>query len=276
MGVQRSGRAFAGTVSRVDDEALREIQRRNQAQYGRVADAYATSESHAGGDDLAWFAARARSVLPGLALDVACGGGFSTRALIAAGHRVVGTDITPESVIAARASTERALGWAVGAAEQLPVRTAAMSVVSCRIAPHHFGDIARFVDEVARVLAPGGMLLLVDTTVPEEDDLARWLDDVERLRDPSHGRSWPASRWRAVLRGSRLDVAETTLTRKRHPMEQWLARSGCVGDTAEEVRRRFREADAAARAAYRVEVEDDGTVAAYTDTKICVRATKPA
>ncbi len=260
----------------MDEDALREIQRRNQAQYGRVADAYATSESHAGGDDLAWFTARAGSVLPGLALDVACGGGFATRALIAAGHRVVGTDITPESVAAARATTERpALGWAVGAAEQLPVRTGSMNVVSCRIAPHHFGDIARFVDEVARVLAPGGMLLLVDTTVPEDEDLARWLDDVERLRDPSHGRSWPASRWRAVLRGSRLDVAESMLTRKRHDLEPWLTRSGCVGDTADEVRRRFREADADTRAAYRVEVEADGTVAAYTDTKLCLRATKP-
>ena len=260
----------------MDEDALRSIQRRNQDQYAKVADAYATSASHAGGDDLAWFSTRAASVLPGLALDIACGGGFATRALIAAGHRVLATDITRESVVAARGTTERpALGWAVGAAERLPVRTGSMAVVACRIAPHHFGDIARFVDEVARVLAPGGMFLLVDTTVPEEDDLARWLDDVERLRDPSHGRSWPPSRWRAVLRGSRLDVVETHLTRKRHELEPWLARSGCVGDDAERVRQRFRDASSDLRAAYRIEVDGD-TVHAYTDTKLCLRATKPA
>ena len=261
----------------MDDEALREVQRRNQEQYARVAEGYAVSESHAGGDDLEWFTGRARSVLPGLALDVACGGGFATRALIGAGHRVLATDITRESVVAARATTERpALGWAVGAAERLPVGTGSMNVVGCRIAPHHFADIARFVDEVARVLAPGGMLLLVDTTVPEDEGLARWLDDVERMRDPSHGRSWPVTRWRAVLRGSRLDVAETRLVRKRHELEPWLARSGCVGDQAEAVRARFRDASPETRAAYSVEVDADGTVAAYTDTKICLRAIKPA
>lgn len=260
----------------MDDDKLRSIQRRNTEQYARVAEAYATSESHAGGDDLAWFAARAAGLMPGLALDVACGGGFATRALLAAGHRVVATDLTPESVVAARDSTEQpALGWVVGAAERLPVRDASMAVVSCRIAPHHFGDVARFVDEVARVLSPGGVFLLVDTTVPEDEDLAQWLDDVERRRDPSHVRSWPVSRWNAVLRGSRLDVAETRLTRKRHPLEPWLARSGCVGAAADEVRSRFRDASDEARTAYRIEVDDDGTVVAYTDTKLCLRATKP-
>lgn len=243
---------------------------RNRAQYAAVAANYATSESHAGGDDLAWFSARAASVAPGRALDVACGGGFSTRALAAAGHAVLGTDLTPESVLAARAATDSPrVSWVAGAAERLPVRTASMNVVACRIAPHHFADPARFVDEAARVLVPGGMFLLVDTTVPEDESLAAWLDDVERRRDPSHGRSWPPSRWRAVVTGARLRVEETQAFRKRHELEPWLARSGCIGDAAEDVRRRFREAPDAMRHAYLI---DD---VSYTDTKLCLRATKP-
>jgi ubiquinone/menaquinone biosynthesis C-methylase UbiE len=244
--------------------------RRNREQYAAVAANYATSESHASGDDLAWFAARAASVAPGRALDVACGGGFSTRALAAAGHRVVATDLTPESVAAARATTDSArVAWAAGSAEQLPVRHGSMNVVGCRIAAHHFADPARFVDEVARVLVPGGLFLLVDTTVPEDEDVARWLDDVERRRDPSHGRSWPPSRWRAVLSGARLTVDETQQYRKRHPLEPWLARSGCTGDRAEEVRRTFAEAPDAMRKAYLIDADS------YTDTKLCLRATKP-
>jgi ubiquinone/menaquinone biosynthesis C-methylase UbiE len=243
--------------------------RRNREQYAAVATHYAVSPSHASGDDLAWFSARAESVAPGLALDVACGGGFSTRALAAAGHTVLATDLTPESIAAARAVTgSRRVSWVAGAAERLPVRTEAMNVVGCRIAPHHFADIARFVDEVTRVLAPGGMFLLVDTTVPEDVGLAGWLDDVERRRDPSHGTSWPPSRWRAVVSGARLHVDEVQLYRKRHPLEPWLARSGCVGDAAEDVRRRFREAPPDVKAAYLVDDES------YTDTKLCLRATK--
>ncbi len=255
----------------VDD--LDAIHRRNREQYAVVATNYATSESHASGDDLAWFTGRAASVAPTHALDVACGGGFSTRALAEAKHRVLATDLTLQSVQAAREVVDAAgVTWVVGAAERLPVAGRSVGVVGCRIAAHHFGSMAGFVDEAARVLVDGGLFLLVDTTVPEDDELAAWLDDVERLRDPSHGRSWSPNRWRAVLRGARFDVVEVTLTRKRHPIEQWLARSGCVGDAAEEVRRRFREAPAAARSAYDVEVDDDGTVRAYTDTKVCLRA----
>ena len=239
-----------------------------RAHWSAVAANYATSESHAGGDDLAWFAARAAAVPPGIAVDVACGGGFSTRALAAAGHRVLATDLTPESVAAARSVNEAPVGWAAGAAERLPVATASAGLVGCRIAPHHFADIAAFVDEVARVLAPGGTFLLVDTTVPLDEGLAAWLDDVERRRDPSHERSWPPSRWRAIVSGARLDVVETQLYRKRHEIEPWLARAGCTGDTAEEVREIFRTAPPAAREAYLI---DD---VSYTDTKLCLRATK--
>jgi len=240
----------------------------NRAQYGAVAANYATSESHAGGDDLAWFSARALSLAPTRAVDVACGGGFSTRALAAAGHRVVATDLTPESVNAARSAVDKKVDWVVAAAERLPFRTASSGLVGCRIAPHHFADIARFVDEVARVLTPGGTFLLVDTTVPLDDDLAAWLDDVERRRDPSHQQSWSPSRWRAVVTGARLDVVETQLFRKRHEIEPWLARSGCTGDAADEVRRLFRDAPQAAREAYLI---DD---VSYTDTKVCLRAIK--
>lgn len=242
--------------------------RRNREQYAAVATNYATSASHAGGDDLAWFSARAASVAPGRALDVACGGGFSTRALAQAGHDVTATDLTPESVAVARGATEARVHWLAGAAERLPIKTESMNVVGCRIAPHHFADIAAFVDEVARVLVPNGLFLLVDTTVPEDEDLAAWLDDVERRRDPSHGRSWPPSRWRAVVTGARLHVQETQLYRKRHELEPWLARSGCTGDAAEDVRHRFRDAPGNVRAAYLV---DD---VSYTDTKLCLRATK--
>ncbi|HWL34955.1 MAG TPA: class I SAM-dependent methyltransferase [Frankiaceae bacterium] len=241
---------------------------RNRAQYGAVAANYTTSASHAGGDDLAWFSARAASLAPGVALDVACGGGFSTRALAAAGHRVVATDLTYESVVAARGATEAPVMWAQGAAERLPVATASVGIAACRIAPHHFADIAAFVDEVARVLAPGGTFLLVDTTVPLDEDLARWLDDVERRRDPSHERSWPPSRWRAVVSGAGLRVEETQLFRKRHEIEPWLARAGCTGERADEVRGLFASAPPAVKEAYLV---DD---VSYTDTKVCLRATK--
>ncbi len=253
-----------------------EAHRRNREQYAAVAANYATSESHACGEDLEWFASRAGTVMPGVAIDVACGGGFSTAALTAAGHRVLALDLTYESLVAASAVAGSArTTWACAAAEHLPIATGAVALIGCRIAAHHFADAARFVDEVCRVLAPAGVLLLVDSTVPEDDELAQWLNGVELHRDPSHQSSWPASRWRAVLTGARLRVDETRTVRKRHELAPWLTRAGCVGERAEVVLDRFRSASVTVRSAYEIEY-DGGEAVAFTDTKVCLRASKPA
>ena len=261
----------------MSDEGIRAAHRRGRAQYASVAERYATSESHARGDDLAWFRDRAAAIEPTLALDVACGGGFSTRALAGAGHRVVATDLTPEAVAAARNATppDLPVAWAAAAAERLPLDDATFGVVGCRIAPHHFGDVGRFVRESSRVLRPRGTLLVVDTTVPEDRDAARWIDDVERLRDPSHVRALPASAWTELAQDAGLLVEETLGVHKRHPLEAWLARSGCSGDAAEEVRRRLRQAPASIHTHWSVEVDEAGEPVSFTDSKLCLRASKP-
>ncbi|MCA1824696.1 MAG: trehalose-phosphatase [Mycobacteriales bacterium] len=260
-----------------DDDAVRAAQRQSQQQYGAVAERYATSESHARGDDLEWFTSRAGDVLPGVALDVACGGGFSTRALLGGGHRVVASDLTFASVAAARSATDGGAVaiWVAGAAERLPVQTESVSLVGCRIAPHHFGDVARFVDEVARVLVPGGVFLLVDTTVPEDEALAQWINDLERVRDPSHQRAWPATRWAAVVTGAGLRITESRAFRKQHPLEPWLARAGCDDTQRAEVHARLRAATPEAIDAYDLVFDDAGEPVSFTDTKLCIQAVKP-
>jgi SAM-dependent methyltransferase len=240
-----------------------------------MADRYATSESHAGGDDLAWFAGQAVAVAPTLALDVACGGGFSTRALAGAGHRVVGTDLTPEALAAARGATSPDLPviWAAAAAEQLPFADASFGLVGCRIAPHHFGSPSRFAREVGRILRPGGTFLLVDTTVPWNMDSARWIDEVERLRDPSHVMAYPALLWAEWIAFAGLHRVKSQTLPKRHHLEAWLARSGCEGEAADEVRRRMR--DAPAFIAGSIDFDENGQPVAFTDWKLCLRASKP-
>ena len=49
-----------------------------------------------------------------------------------------------------------------------PSTSAAFDLVTCRIAPHHFPDIPKFVAEVHRVLKPGGVFALVDNAAPDE------------------------------------------------------------------------------------------------------------
>ena len=95
----------------------------------------------------------------GVALDVACGTGLSLRALHELGIPAVGVDVAP--AMAARARADTGLPVAVAGAEALPVRDGAVDLVTVASGVHWFAP-DRFGAEAARVLRPGGTLLLYE------------------------------------------------------------------------------------------------------------------
>jgi SAM-dependent methyltransferase len=60
----------------------------------------------------------------------------------------------------------------LAAAEQLPLRTASLDVVTAFNCVHHF-DLGRFLTSVARVLAPGGQLFIY-TRTPQQNARTIW------------------------------------------------------------------------------------------------------
>jgi SAM-dependent methyltransferase len=99
------------------------------------------------------------SVPPGRALDVGCGTGRHTARLAAAGHDVVGIDPTPEMLAVAR---ERLPGveLRLGGFDGLPARDGDADLVVCALALSHVPSLGAPVAELARVLAPGGLLVI--------------------------------------------------------------------------------------------------------------------
>ena len=88
------------------------------------------------------------------------------------------------------------------------------------------------------------------------------VEEAERLRDPTHVRSYSEDEWRGFLASAGLTVGEVRLIDKTHPFDAWLARTGCKGDEAARVRRLLSARTSA-----------DG--ASWTDTKILLRGRKP-
>ncbi len=95
-------------------------------------------------------------------LDLGCGGGFMAEAMQDRGALVTGIDPAAEAITAARIHAEaggREIAYDVGAGENLPYADASFDAVVCVDVLEHVEDLQRVVDEVARVLRPGGVFL---------------------------------------------------------------------------------------------------------------------
>jgi SAM-dependent methyltransferase len=222
-----------------------------QKQFGRTAAAYVESPNHARGEDLDRIVALAAGHGGERVVDVGTGVGHTLRRVAPSFQSAVGVDATREMLeagvsVLAGAGIKNAL-LVQADAVALPIATESADVVTSRLAAHHFADAAGAFREIARILRPGGLFVLVDNYAPDEAELDRFINEVEALRDPSHVRNHTVPGWRELLERAGMrttvdsDAALTKLT-----TESWLERSQTPPDRADEVRRRLRSAPAGA------------------------------
>jgi SAM-dependent methyltransferase len=98
----------------------------------------------------------------GVALDAACGTGRHAAQLAELGHRVIGVDATPEMLAVARAKVPEG-DFREGDLRALPLADESVDVAVCAIAVSHVPELAPVLAELARVLRPGGHLVLSDS-----------------------------------------------------------------------------------------------------------------
>ncbi len=245
-----------------------------RAQWSAVAEHYGTGWSHAAGPDLAWLV-EALEPRPGdRALDIGAGAGHASLAIAPHVAHVDAIDPTPAMLtVAARLAAEREIANVTlteATAEALPFPDATFDLAVSRFSIHHWPDPRAGLREAARVLRPGGRIVLVDLVAPEDAQLDGFLNAVEILRDPTHGRAQRPSDWRAALVAAGLTGDIVREWRFRHDTEDWLGRTAPAVWRAEAVRRMLRDAPAVAREAF--EIDPDG--AGFTVGAVVVAATR--
>ena len=99
-------------------------------------------------------------------LDVATGPGYAAAAAVARGAEVIGLDVAAEMVSVAR-RLHPDLEFRQGDAEQLPFGGGSFDAVTANFAVLHLGRPERAAAEMARVLAPGGVVALSAWDLPE-------------------------------------------------------------------------------------------------------------
>lgn len=112
-------------------------------------------------------------VVPGArVLDLACGTGDLSVCFAARGAQVVGLDLTPEMLERAHArSAGTAIAWVRGDMMQLPVADGSVDVVTAGYGLRNMPVLETGLDEIARVLRPGGRFVALDFERPR----AAWL-----------------------------------------------------------------------------------------------------
>ncbi|MGC9219892.1 MAG: class I SAM-dependent methyltransferase [Solirubrobacteraceae bacterium] len=96
---------------------------------------------------------------PGRALDAACGTGRHARTLVGRGHQVTGIDLTPKMLARARESVPGA-SFVQADLRALPFDDGSFETVVCGLALAHLPSLDGAVGELARVLTPGGRLIV--------------------------------------------------------------------------------------------------------------------
>ena len=152
------------------------------------------------------------------AIDVATGGGHVAHRLREAGANVVSLDPAPGMK-----------PDVVSRAEHIPFADGSFDVAVCRIAAHHFDDVALAVREMARVTRD--RVVVQDNLFQSEQ-----VEEAERLHDPTHVRCYTEEEWRGFFKAVGLEVDELEIMRRRLPLEPWLERAETPPVDAERVR----------------------------------------
>lgn len=231
-----------------------------QAQFGAYAHLYTTSTTHARGDSLARLVQLAKPQTHDLVLDIATAAGHNALSFAPHVRHVIGLDLTsqmlPEARQLARQRHIPNVSFSQGDAENLPFADASFAIVTCRIAPHHFPNVARAVQEMARVCRAGGCVAICDNITPEALDAAAYINAFEARRDPSHYWAYPLTEWRQFLQQAHLTLeAEETLPKPMH-FASWAIRMGVAAEVVEELRQELFNAPTMVREFLKPRVEE--------------------
>ena len=192
--------------------------------FGKNAKWYRMSPEHADHEILSGMVCMANPSPHTLVLDVATGTGNTALAFSPFVRRVVGIDITPEMLDeAADLSIQGGvnnLDLCLADVMALPFPDSFFDMVLSRRAAHHFRDIKGALNEMSRVLRPGGIMAIDDRSVPEDEEVDRTMNKLDELHDRSHVREYRPSEWRDMVSSAGLEPREMRTYIRNLPLRQ--------------------------------------------------------
>ena len=198
-------------------------------QFTRQATVFSTAPAITDEEALTMIVEAARPTSDDRLLDVACGPGLVVCAFASHVRKATGIDVTPAMLERARKlAAEKGLtnvAWRHGDVYSLPYDDAGFTIVTTRFSFHHFLDPAAVLQEMVRVCAPGGRIVVVDDYASADPAKAAAFNRLEKLRDPSHSRCLPLNELRDLFGRAGLPEPDATFYELRGDVPSLLARS---------------------------------------------------
>lgn len=227
----------------------------NPAFDDRVA-AYAASPSHRSGPSLD-LAVELAAVRPGRSvLDVSTGTGFTAQALENMGCYVVVADVAPSMLRHTLATASKRLCGVLTDTQQLAFADGVFDAVTCRHAFHHYVDGMAAMQEMARVVCPGGRVVVADTIAPDDVEASVVMHAIETRRDSSHVRNRDRASLIDVFEAVGLRVERVESTTTVQVFESWCSRTDVDDVTREQLWELF-TAKTSVREAFGAEERDE-------------------
>jgi len=178
--------ASATAEGRADDARLEEVRRVRKENFEEHDAATDTRQIVPGRSWAAWSRALGH-LLPRLEIaDLGCGDGYLTIEAARFAEKVIAIDRSPSALARAKQLAKRKslsalsaakIEWKRGELERLPLKDSSVDVALLSQALHHAASPAKAVAEAARIVRPGGRVLVLD--LREHDE--QWVRD--RLGD---------------------------------------------------------------------------------------------
>ena len=175
--------AAAGSpMVKADESRLQEVLRMRRENFEHVGpDTRDGRQLVPGRSWAAWSRALGLLLPPLEVADLGCGEGYLTVETARWAKQVTAVDRSGGVLARAKALAERKklsnITWKKGELEKLPIDTGAMDVALLSQALHHAGDPAKALEEAARILKPGGRLVILDLRPHDETWVREKLGD---------------------------------------------------------------------------------------------------
>jgi ubiquinone/menaquinone biosynthesis C-methylase UbiE len=210
-------------------------------QFSRVAEKYTSSPVHAKKEDLDFAVSLIKAEKHWNVIDLATGTANFAIALSPYVNHVLATDITEKMLVEGKKTLTKKniknIDLEIADVHNLQYENDKFDLTVVRIAPHHFNDIEKAIQEMVRVTKANGYIFVEDTVAPSNKEASIFLNHIEKLRDPSHIRDLSKSEWVEYFRRNSCEVLTVEIRAKKWPLTWWTDQMKTSEENVKEINR---------------------------------------